>query len=131
MAEVIGTNKLKHHNIEIISRGILVSFPAKANEMAREVVKKYNLSLENHKAKAFEIEEVHEGTLVLTMTEEHKKMLTAYYPYLNKQVYTLHEFVGKKGNVKDPFGLSYPVYEQCFLQLEELIDQTIEKLEEK
>ncbi|TCK87914.1 protein-tyrosine phosphatase [Natranaerovirga hydrolytica] len=128
MAEVIGKNIL-NHPIEIISRGIFVSYSSGANEKAIAITNKNNLSLEQHQAKPFDINEVENNTLILTMTDGHKLMLLKQYSILNNNVYTLNEFVGEKGIIEDPFGQSIKAYELTFNQLNELISKLNNKIE--
>lgn len=130
MAEVIAKEKLKKLNkkIEIYSRGILVSIPAKANNKAIEIARKNQLSLEKHISKIFNISEVKDNTLILTMTNRHKDMLIKNYPDIDGIVFTVFEFIGKKGSIEDPFGMDIEAYEKCYLQLEQIIEEIIKKI---
>lgn len=131
MAEVIARNAFKDHGleIEVFSRGVFVSYEARANEKAIEVTKKFNINtLQNHKAKQIEVSEIDKDTIVLTMTLRHKQYLLMNHPELRTQVFALKEFIGEEGDVEDPYGCSIEIYTQCAKSINNLITKLIKKL---
>lgn len=122
MAEGLA-HKLRDQDALFYSRGLSVSYESGPNDNAVRAMKAYEVDINNHISKQFDANEVDESTLVLTMTRRHKEAIKAYYPRIGKQVYTLTEYVGLDGDVKDPFGQSQAVYDACAKQLKDLIDK--------
>ncbi|MCT4542028.1 MAG: low molecular weight protein arginine phosphatase [Vallitalea sp.] len=115
-------------NIEVISRGILVSFPSPANEYTVDIVKNKYPNIKNHIAISFTEDEVDKDTLVLTMTESHKNYILVTYPNIKDNVATLKEYLDELGDVKDPYGCSKDVYMECANEISLLINKLTKKI---
>lgn len=115
MKHFLGTNS----GIEIVSRGLMVLLTEPANEMAIEIMSDMGIDISKHHSSPFDEEEIHEDTLILTMTERHKAVLSGHD--LKGQLFTIKEYVGSSGDVNDPYGGSMEVYKQCYDELEQLI----------
>lgn len=131
MAQVIAQQILikKKYDIDVISRGISVIEQQKANKQAINVVSKYNHDLSQHITSAFNIKDVDEHTLILTMTKQHKQILQMYNKDIINQIFSLHEYINENGSIKDPYGQSLLVYEQCYTQLQQIIGKIFNKIE--
>lgn len=68
--------------------------------------------------------------LILTMTASHKHSLCEAFPEAEGKTFTLKEYVSPHGSmdVSDPFGGDLSVYEQTFLELQQLLSQLEKKL---
>ena len=129
MAETIFKNMVLDSDLEVLSRGLVVLFPEPSNPKADTVLKSHNLDLKNHKSKSLKNVEIDEDTLILTMTEQHKKNVLEGYENA-KNVYTINEFVGESGEVADPYGGTLIDYEDCYAHLSLLIKKLVYKLNE-
>lgn len=129
MAETIFRSMVLDSDLEVFSRGLVVLFPEPSNPKADTVLKSHNLDLKNHKSKGLKDDEIDEDTLILTMTEQHKKNVLESYENA-KNVYTINEFVGESGEVSDPYGGTLIDYEDCYAQLSLLIKKLVYKLNE-
>ncbi len=112
---------------KVISRGLSVYFPQPASREASAVGEAHGLSLEEHQAQELDLSEIDENTLILTMTEGHKSVLTRYLQGF-EGLYTVREFAGETGDVTDPYGGSMSVYEACFSELDRLMIKVVERL---
>lgn len=70
------------------------------------------------------------SNLVLTMTKGLKDDLINLYLMEKDKIFTLEEYVGKKGDIIDPYGGDDSIYQCTFNQLKEDIILLINKLRE-
>ena len=75
-------------------------------------------------------EELGEGTLVLTMGFAEKLRIIEDYEY-TEEVYTLKEFIGNDDELLDPYGEELDIYEACYQDIYEVIEQVVKKLNEE
>ena len=130
LAEAIAYKSFSENeiNVDVMSRGILVTFPSPASEYVVEVIENEYPYITKHTATVFAEDEVDDKTLVLTMTERHKDYLHMKYPKINKYIMTLNEFLGYSGDILDPFGSSKDVYEKCAQDIRVLINELVRKI---
>ncbi|MDT8715598.1 low molecular weight protein arginine phosphatase [Clostridium sp. 19966] len=69
-----------------------------------------------------------EASLILTMTKSIRDYLVSVFPELKNKIYSLNEYVGKSGEISDPYGGSIEIYSSTFEQLMENIKLLIAKL---
>jgi protein-tyrosine-phosphatase len=103
LREIFDTLKL---NIHVNSCGVasnardnmLISLDAKLVLKEDGIVPKESKSLDLKKHK----EILRDYDLILTLTEKHKREVLDLNGEFNGEIYTLKEFAGKKGDIKDP-----------------------------
>ena len=120
MAEAIYKNLDKETDIKVFSRGLVVLFGEPINPKAEIVLKKHDLEINNHISKGLKESEIDENTLILTMTNTHKRKIQNTYPNA-VNVFTIKEYVGENGDVVDPYGGSLVEYEECYIELARLV----------
>jgi protein arginine phosphatase len=130
MAEAI----LKSKNIaglEVKSAGIFAATGSDASAHAKQVLLE-NEILHNHQSSLLRGEDVEWADLILTMTGSHKSAILGNFPESAAKLFTLKEFAGEipLQDVADPYGGTLAMYRETFRELEELIEQVIEKLEQ-
>jgi len=125
MAETIYKSLTENENIPAISRGLVVLFSEPVNEKAVSVLENHGLTC----AVEFSKEDITENTLILTMTDKQKKQAIDKYEIENN-IFSIKEFNGEEGEVKDPYGGTLVDYEECYNELLRLIKKTIYKLDE-
>ena len=103
------------------SAGLSAPFGAKASDYAVSIMEKMGINIKNHASRQIDYQMLETADAVITMTETQKAMLLYSVPEFEYKLFTLYEWAGKKGDVKDPFGGSEVVYEECAKELEELI----------
>jgi len=129
MAEAIYKNLDKETDIKVFSRGLVVLFGEPINPKAEIVLKKHDLEINNHISKGLKESEIDENTLILTMTNTHKRKIQNTYPNA-VNVFTIKEYVGENGDVVDPYGGSLVEYEECYIELARLVKKTVYKINE-
>lgn len=80
----------------------------------------------DHRAQRLNQESLDWADLILTMTEAHKNHVLQMVDHEN--VFTLREYVGDRGDIRDPFGGDVREYEKCAEELESLLFVLSEKI---
>ncbi len=123
MAEVLAKSMCKNKDVFIASRGILGN-GASASQDAVEAVLRYDLDLSNHKSKTISKDDLETATIILTMTNEHKDLITYGFPEYNEKIFTLYEYVlNEKRDIQDPFGCDFLTYMNCLKEIRTLIEK--------
>jgi len=129
MAETIYKSLAEEDGLPSISRGVVVLFSEPVNEKAESVLENHGLDCVVKVSKELGKEDITEGSLILTMTDKQKRQVNEKFN-LQDNVYTIKEFNGEEGEVKDPYGGTLVDYEECYNELLRLIKKTIYKLDE-
>ena len=129
MAETIYKSLAEEDGLPSISRGVVVLFSEPVNEKAESVLENHGLDCVVKDSKELGKEDITEGSLILTMTDKQKRQVNEKFN-LQDNVYTIKEFNGEEGEVKDPYGGTLVDYEECYNELLRLIKKTIYKLDE-
>lgn len=108
----------------------VAAFPGMpASDQAVQVLNEKNIDLTQHRATLLNQDILETANLILVMTKGHKQAVVQRRADLMDRVYLMTEYVlGTEFDVQDPFGKSVGVYRSCANQLEELINQLVEKL---
>ena len=129
MAETIYKSLTENESIPAISRGLVVLFSEPVNEKAVSVLENPGLTCAVEFSKELTKEDITENALILTMTDKQKKQAIDKYEIEN-DIFSIKEFNGEEGEVKDPYGGTLVDYEECYNELLRLIKKTIYKLDE-
>lgn len=129
MAETIYKSLTENESIPAISRGLVVLFSEPVNEKAVSVLENHGLTCAVEFSKELTKEDITENALILTMTDKQKKQAIDKYDIEN-DTFSIKEFNGEEGEVKDPYGGTLVDYEECYNELLRLIKKTIYKLDE-
>ena len=129
MAEAIYKSINTDEKVDILSRGLVVMFPAPINPKTEVVLGSHGLEAVNKTAQALTDEDIiAEGTLVLCMDETQREMFHDRYPLINAAVLT--EYVGEP-ELEDPYGGTLMDYEKCFSSLSLALRKLNAKLSEE
>jgi L-threonylcarbamoyladenylate synthase len=112
-----------------VSRGLVV-------RVSEPISPKINLSLTKHQllasfhenSRPLTRQDIHPGTLILTMTFREKIKLME--EFTSENVYTLGEFVEENTDIDDPYGEEEAQYEKCYHDMARRIHKVIDKLED-
>lgn len=129
MAETIYKSLTENESIPAISRGLVVLFSEPVNEKAVSVLENHGLTCAVEFSKELTKEDITDNALILTMTDKQKKQAIDKYEIEN-DIFSIKEFNGEEGEVKDPYGGTLVDYEECYNELLRLIKKTIYKLDE-
>jgi protein-tyrosine phosphatase len=128
MAEAI----LRHKNlaaVEVRSAGVFAMDGDSASSHTKAVLANNDILI-NHFSNYLTIDMLEWATLILTMTEGHKKTILKMHPHFLNKTYTLKEFIGDQNvDVLDPYGGSESDYQLTFIELDESIEKLIQKLD--
>ncbi len=130
MAEAIAKDVFAKKGVdaEVISRGIAVGGSESASENSKITMEEMGLSLDGFIPRQIDINDILWTDLVITMTESHKAYLAPVCNELNKELYTLSEAAGEKGEIGDPYGGRIEDYRECAEYIKKYIDIIAEKL---
>lgn len=120
MAEGLLKKELQDQDVNIISRGLMVFGSSEANSNAVSAMRERGIDITSHRSRPFDRDEFGSKTLVLTMTEGHKTLIVQHG--FKGDVYSIKEFIGQWGDVKDPYGGDMNVYRRCADELEQIIE---------
>lgn len=113
------------YDVEILARGLVVSFPEPMNGKAEAVLISNGITLENFTSAPLRNEDITDGTLVFTMErKQREKVLESFKNTHVENVYVLTDFVGDELEIIDPYGGSLPAYGLCY----ETLRKSIKKL---
>ena len=115
--------------IEILARGLVVSFPEPMNGKAEAVLISNGITLENFTSKQLKNEEITENTLVFTMERTQKEKVLSHYQNANMEnVHVLTDFVGDELEILNPYGGSLQSYGLCYETLRKSIKKLVKIL---
>jgi len=111
--------------IEVLARGLVVSFPEPMNGKAEAVLISNGITLDNFASKQLMNEEITEHSLVLTMEAKQRDKVIANYENATKEnVHVLTDYVGDELEILDPYGGTLQSYGLCY----ETLRKSIKKL---
>jgi protein-tyrosine phosphatase len=129
MAEAIFNNLSDLNDVQATSAGLsIVPFSLTSEHTATILKENYNVDISNREAVQLTKDILREVDLVLTMTTYMKDIIINNLPEFSGKVYSLREYVGKEGDIVDPFGGNVDVYSQTFEMLKEDISSLLEKI---
>lgn len=115
--------------IEVLARGLVVSFPEPMNGKAEAVLISNGILLNDFTSEQLENEDITPSTLVLTMEKGHREKILAHYDHAHiENVYVLTDFVGDELEILDPYGGSLQSYGLCYETLRKSIKKLIKIL---
>lgn len=129
MAKGILEDLTLKYEVEILARGLVVSFPEPMNGKAEAVLISNGINLENFTSRPLTNEEITENTLVLTMEKKHRdKVLSQFGNAHVENVYVLTDFVGDELEILDPYGGALQSYGLCYETLRKSIKKLVKIL---
>jgi len=123
MAESIFNSKNCMEDVKAISAGLSTIIGSKASaHAAKLVLDNLNHDISARRAVQLTKDLLKEADLVLTMTDYMKDILKLNYLEYSERVFSLNEYVGGKGDILDPFGGSFEIYQKTYNDLENKIE---------
>lgn len=135
MAEGIMKKIVEDKNIDakIYSCGIYAETGDYATYNAIEAASQYDVDISSHRATNIRKSKIEEMDLILCATQSHKQSVIHLYPNLKEKVYTMKEYAkldknGQDLDIKDPWGYDINVYNNCAIEIEKCLQETIKRL---
>ena len=117
------------YDVEVLARGLVVSFPEPMNGKAEAVLISNGINLENFVSQQLTNEDITENTLILTMEKRQRKKVLENYENTNvENVYVLTNFVGDELEILDPYGGPLQSYGLCYETLRKSIKKLVKIL---
>ncbi len=117
------------YEVEVLARGLVVSFPEPMNGKAEAVLISNGINLENFISQQLTNEDITENTLIFTMEQKHRKKVLEQYENTNvENVYVLTDFVGDQLEILDPYGGPLQSYGLCYETLRKSIKKMVKIL---
>lgn len=119
-------------DVEVLARGLVVSFPEPMNGKAEAILISNGIALENFTSKELKNEEITENTLILTMERSQREKVLSHYENTHvENVYVLTDFVGDELEILDPYGGSLQSYGLCYETLRKSIKKLVKILNQE
>lgn len=129
MAEAIFNKLCTQDNTEATSAGMAIVRGSKASLNSVKLVKEnFDLDLSNRESVQLTKDIIDGVDLVLTMTYSVRNLLKDNFKEKSNKIFSLNEYVGLNGDIVDPYGGDYKIYEQTFAILKDRIILLLEKL---
>ena len=129
MAAGILQDFMLKREIEVLARGLVVSFPEPLNRKVEAVLISNGIVLKDFSSVQLSEKDITDKTLVLTMEAGHRDKVLAKFPKA-KHVYVLTEFVGDELEIIDPYGGALTAYGLCYETLRKSIKKLVKFLNE-
>lgn len=114
-------------HLEVLARGLVVSFAEPLNQKAEAVMAGKGMNTEGFQSTQLSDKDITQETLVLAMTKKQQADIIRDYEEANENnTFVLSDFVGEELEIMDPYGGSLQVYGICL----EALRSTIEKIPE-
>lgn len=115
-----------NEDVEVLARGLVVSFPEPMNGKAEAVLVSNGINLKDFASKELKNEDITERTLILTMERKQKeKVLENFENTHIENVYALADFVGDELETLDPYGGNLQSYGLCYESLRKSIEKLV------
>lgn len=129
MAEAILSNLYPMKDLEVISAGLSIVPNTKTSKnTATILLDKMGVDISHREAVQLTEEILKNVDLVFTMTGYMKDIIIRNFPEMSGKVNTLRGFLGKEGDILDPFGGNENVYLETFEMIKEDILDLVDKL---
>ena len=127
MAAGILEEQVLNRPVEVLSRGLVVLLP----EKAEAVMISNGLKPEGFMSEQITEEDITDNTLILTMSEESRQKIFELFPNVEKEdVAVLTEFVGDELEILNPYGGNLQAYGICYETLNKSIKKLVKILNE-
>ena len=121
------TGKEETASFVVASRGLVVLFPEPLNPKVLEVLHENQLYASKRATQELSLGDIGGDTLLLTMTDQEKRMAQERFPTaLN--LYTLREFVGETGDIREPYGGSIQEYASMYEHLDLMVKMAAQRM---
>lgn len=119
------------HDVEVISRGLVVLFPEPVHPVAAEVVGEAGYLIKDFQAGKLTSEEVEAADLLITITaDEKERVMTDFSEELgdNTKVVTLSELAGEHVGIPNPYGKEKEDYQRCFVTIRRMVETSFRNI---
>lgn len=131
MAVGIFKDCMPYTDIELLARGLVVSFPEPMNQKAEAILISNGIDMSGFTSLELSDEDITEDTLVLTMEKKQREKVLSNFENANEgNTFVLTEYVGDELEILNPIGGELNFYGLCYETLRKTIKKLIKKLNE-
>ena len=116
---------LENRGYLVLSAGVAASPNDGASPMAKEVVSRYGLCLEDHQAQPLTETLLRFADQIFVLTRNHRETILSFWPSVDMRLQVLRP---DGGDISDPIGGNYDVYERCANEIEAAIAARIDSI---
>lgn len=129
MAEAIFNSLNNIENVTAASAGLSVINGSTTSKNSAEVVMKelYN-DLGNRKAVQLTEDLIKEADIILTMTSYMSQLIKNKFNKYSNKVFSINEYLGREGDIIDPYGGDIEIYNATFNELKTCIELLLKKM---
>ncbi|MDD6381490.1 MAG: phosphotyrosine protein phosphatase [Lachnospiraceae bacterium] len=128
MARALYEKMFPDSGIEVMARGLVVSFSEPLNQKTEAVMAGNGLETDGFRSEELSDKDITDETLILTMNAKQRSDVISEFEVANDDnTFVLSEFAGEELEIMDPYGGNLQVYGICL----EALGQTIEKLPDR
>ncbi|HHU53762.1 MAG TPA: low molecular weight protein arginine phosphatase [Clostridiaceae bacterium] len=111
-----------------ISAGLATESGLPVTFEAKQALAAAGINLEDHRSRQLDEKMMKEAQIVLTMTATQRDLLHIYHPNMAEKIFTIYEFVGLEGDIKDPYGGSLEDYQETAEILISIMPDILKKI---
>ena len=116
---------LENRGFLILSAGVAASSNGCASPMAKEVVSNYGLCLEDHQSQPLTETLIRFADQIFVLARNHREAILSFWPNVDMRLQVLR---ADGGDISDPIGGNYDVYQQCAKEIEIAISARIDAI---
>jgi protein-tyrosine-phosphatase len=99
-----------------------------ASEHSVTVLEEQGIDISDHIAHTVNSADVAEADLILVMSQEHARMIRSAWPQYDWKVHLLSEMVGKRRDIRDPYGGPIEEYRECASTIDGYIERGLPRI---
>lgn len=121
-------NKIKGVDVKSAGVGALDGCPA--SDEALMVLRSFGIDLSIHRSQRLTAALLGWADIVIVMTQGHKEIINRRFPDFNGKIVLLKNYDEKSGDIFDPMGGDFSIYNACFSDMKKALEKLFESLKE-
>lgn len=120
--------KMKRHDVEVLSAGIMMFAGMGATEATKEVLANEGIDVSNHTSQKITEEMLRKSDLILVMEKLHEEKILQLAGKTKNRVFLLKEFAkidDTNLNIEDPIGMPIEFYEKTLQVIKEAVERIV------
>ncbi len=113
---------------KVLSAGVWALDNHPASDKAIAVMAERGIDITDHTAHTITYDDIAESDLILVMSREHADVIRNTWPQYAWKVHRLSEMVGKRKDIRDPYGSTVAEYRACANTLSTYVDEGLERI---